>query len=69
MLVFFRVLTAWLPWINLILLIVLLWMVSMLSNRLATVNGPRTRQELEDAFTAGRIGRDEYDRLKVRLRS
>lgn len=63
-----RFLAAWLPWINLILLLVLVWMVSMLSARLATVGGPRSRQELEDAYTAGRIDRDEYERLKARVR-
>ncbi|HYG57026.1 MAG TPA: hypothetical protein VD902_03015 [Symbiobacteriaceae bacterium] len=63
-------LTTWYPWISLFLILVLFYMVGVLSMQVAALRGgyPRSRQELENAYTAGKISRDDYERLKDRVR-
>lgn len=68
-----RFLAVWYPWIVLVLLVYLVFMVSALQAQVAALRGggagagPRNRQELEEAYKAGTIGRDQYERLKARM--
>jgi len=62
---------TWYPYLSLLAIIALFVWVSMLSQQVAQLQsratGIRTRQELEEAYTAGRIDRDTYEKLKTRV--
>jgi uncharacterized membrane protein len=68
-----RFLAVWYPWIMLALLVYVAFMVSSLQARVAALKGggaatgPRNRQELEEAYKNGTIGRDQYERLKAKM--
>lgn len=65
-----RFLMNWYPWIVLVLLLILLWMVSALRMQVAELHAlfasrnRMTGDELEKAYVAGQINRDQYERLK-----
>lgn len=69
-----RFILNWYPWIVLLLLLILVWMVSSLRaqvNELYALFAARnrmSREDLEKAYVAGQIGRDDYERLKDRAR-
>lgn len=69
---------TWIAWLLAIAILITLFFVWSLTGQLAALRGalrsagvsgtgPRTRQELEAAYTAGAINRDAYERLKGRL--
>lgn len=70
---------AWGFWLMLVAVLALVWIMwTMYGNliamrqELAAAGGkgggpPRTRRELEEAYTKGLINRDMYDRLKGRV--
>ncbi|HLN62338.1 MAG TPA: hypothetical protein VK464_12365 [Symbiobacteriaceae bacterium] len=67
-----RFLTVYYPWISLVLFVILFIWVGSLSAQVAFLRArgpgsPRNRQELEEQYKAGTIGRDQYERLKAQL--
>lgn len=60
---------AWLSWLMLLAIIWLFIQVQMLQAQVAVAkSGIKNKQELEDAYSKGWIGRDEYERLKGRVK-
>lgn len=63
-----KFLAQWYPWLSLLAIVALFWWVSILSQQVAQLQsrsaGIRTRRELEEAYTAGRVDRDTYERMK-----
>ena len=65
----FNVFPAWLSWLMLLAIILLFIQVWMLQAQVAVArSGFKNRQDLEEAYAKGWVGRDEYERLKGRLR-
>lgn len=62
---------VWLSWLLLIAVIVGWIWVAMLAGRVAQLAGPavpHSRTELENMYTAGTINRDQYERMKARVK-
>lgn len=66
----FPVFPDWAQWLLLLLVIWLNIQVGMLQASLAAARRPQfaNRDDLEAAYTKGAINRDEYERLKNRVR-
>ncbi|MFZ5825206.1 MAG: hypothetical protein ACOY94_12835 [Bacillota bacterium] len=70
---------TWIAWLLAIAILITLFFVWTLTGQVTALRGamrsagvggntsPRTRKELEAAYTAGAINRDAYERLKGRL--